>query len=193
MHLRTSCRRLHKRLKPQLSSSNGKDLALTGLRQLKESSDAFPPLKSAVGAVLQIFVLSDDLKYQREAAEELCLRCHRIIGILEAFVISLPSSDPKLLSPPFLSDLERFDRVLHNILSEMQSLQKKQTSLRWRISHLNRTRDTLSRFQSELDESERSLTSSGALALSGAFVRLPNTSIIFYVLLPKILYKLCSS
>ncbi|KAJ6577795.1 hypothetical protein B0H19DRAFT_1370877 [Mycena capillaripes] len=131
------------------------DIALTSLTALRESSDAFPPLKSAVGGVLALWNTAERVKTSKERAQALSRRTYEI---LEALTDAVP--DPANIHPSMLASIQRFDDVLREARDAMVPLTKRR---RFMASVLSLSRDeaTLELFNRRLDESFQSFTIAG--------------------------------
>ncbi|KAF7986795.1 hypothetical protein HWV62_20416 [Athelia sp. TMB] len=83
--------------------SNAKAAALIGLSALKESADAFPPLKSAVASVLCMVDLADAAKANKKESCRLALRAEDIL-----YAIADAVQDPHYLEPDLQRRILRF-------------------------------------------------------------------------------------
>ncbi|KAJ7737757.1 hypothetical protein B0H16DRAFT_1571725 [Mycena metata] len=138
-------------------SANYQDLLWTSLTALKTSSDAFPALKSVVGAVIAVWEISQRVKHSKKEARGLA---QRTVDLLGRLADAIP--DPTRIPDPMLDSIARFESVLAEIQAEMIQLANR--GVRWRLKHLNRSEDSLRKFNSLLDEAAREF-------LIGAVVR----------------------
>ncbi|KAJ7811884.1 hypothetical protein B0H14DRAFT_3879885 [Mycena olivaceomarginata] len=140
------------RLKPGANDdATYQDLLWTSLTALKTSADAFPPLKGVVGAVISIMEISQRIAHSKKDARELA---GQAVGIL--ILLSNEFSTRGTISPPMLGSIERFETTLEEIQSEMNRLMNR--SRMWRLKHLNRTEETLRKFNKRLDDTSREFT-----------------------------------
>ncbi|KAJ7721287.1 hypothetical protein B0H16DRAFT_1738330 [Mycena metata] len=138
------------RVKLKLSLKSGParalpDILSTSLVALKESADAFPPLKSAVGGVLAVCEIAHRAKHSKAAARDIALRAKEI---LEVIADAVP--DPSAIPPPMLHDIERFKFLLNDIRSQMEGMML--TSVLSRLVRLNRNEDALQSIKARLDD-----------------------------------------
>ncbi|KAJ7575399.1 hypothetical protein C8J56DRAFT_1063640 [Mycena floridula] len=157
--------RLKKRRKPPALSSTGGirdavcDIAQTSLIALKESSDAFPPLKSLVGGVLVLWETAQRLERNKSDIDGLARRC---VEILEVLADAIP--DPTNIAPEILTRILHFECLIHEITTWTKERAK---SKEWipRLLSLNRNEDRLSDFRRRLDEACQSFMLGSALRL----------------------------
>ncbi|KAJ6574430.1 hypothetical protein B0H19DRAFT_1254138 [Mycena capillaripes] len=132
------------------------DLLSTSLLALKQSADAFPPLKSAVGGVLALWDIAERAKHSKSAAHDIALRT---ITILHVIADAVP--DPSIIPLPMQLSIRRFTVLLNKIKAPMDAI-----SLLGgvsRIIHLNRNERTLRSIRDELDEAYRDLLTASVL------------------------------
>ncbi|KAJ7664986.1 hypothetical protein B0H17DRAFT_1091055 [Mycena rosella] len=79
------------------------DILWTSILALKESADAFPPLKSAVAGVISLCEIAERAKNSKVAAREVALRTKEILDVVAEAV-----PDGSAIPPPMLESLERF-------------------------------------------------------------------------------------
>ncbi|KAJ6577776.1 hypothetical protein B0H19DRAFT_1121340 [Mycena capillaripes] len=125
------------------------DIAFTSLTALRESADAFPPLKSAVGGVLALWNTAE------KGPNSLSRRAYEV---LEAFTDAVP--DPANIHPSMLVSIQRFDDVLREARDAMVPLTKRRRFMSSTLS-LNRDEATLELFNRRLDESFQNFTIAG--------------------------------
>jgi len=142
--------------KPRIArgSATCNDIALTSLLALKESADAFPPLKSVVGGVLALWNTAERVKTSKKRAQALS---RRALDVLEALTDAVP--DPSNIPPPMLASIQRFEDLLDEIRRAMDPLTKR----RWisSMSSLNRDKGVLDLFNQRLDETFQSFVIGG--------------------------------
>ncbi|KAJ7051564.1 hypothetical protein C8F01DRAFT_1174238 [Mycena amicta] len=127
------------------------DIALTSLTALRESADAFPPLKSTVGGFLALWNTIERVKTSKQNAKALRLRAYKV---LEALTDAVP--DPSNIPPSMLMSIQRFNDVLIEAVNAMEPLTKRRSLL-----SLNRDEATLELFNRRLDESFQTFTIAG--------------------------------
>ncbi|KIM87723.1 hypothetical protein PILCRDRAFT_258860 [Piloderma croceum F 1598] len=97
------------RKSPSRRSATASAVTLS-LNALKESVDAFPPLKSAVGGVLHILELSRKVKTNKEECQKLS---SRVQEMLDQIAVAVP--DVTCLSPELHARIDKFTRILAEI------------------------------------------------------------------------------
>jgi len=122
------------------------DAIRTSLTLLKESTDVFPPLKSAVSGVLAVWDLADRVSTSDEGARVLAWRA---VGILDAIYNAVGEGTSTTISPGLLQDVLKFEELLHEISTAMEAHLKP----RWvrRMLRLRKLESQLVRFTSRLD------------------------------------------
>ncbi|KAJ7061254.1 hypothetical protein C8F01DRAFT_1369463 [Mycena amicta] len=141
--------------KPCLSLLGMPDIALTSLTALRESSDAFPPLKSTVGGVLALWNIVERVKTSKKKAKALR---RRACEVLEALTDAVP--DPSNIPPSLLVSIQRFNDVLIEAVNAMEPLTKQR-----RLLSLNRDEAILDSFNRRLDESFQTFTIAANISL----------------------------
>ncbi|KZP10753.1 hypothetical protein FIBSPDRAFT_937864 [Athelia psychrophila] len=124
---------------------DAKAVALIGLYALKESADAFPPLKSAVGGVLCIFELADAAKSNKKESRQLALRADAILEAIETTV-----RDPRHLDSDLKARIESFTQLLDELAAHMTDCSKQ--TFRSRLLHHKETKCSISDFNLRLDQ-----------------------------------------
>ncbi|KAJ7277563.1 hypothetical protein C8J57DRAFT_1504395 [Mycena rebaudengoi] len=89
------------KLKPPNRTSALPDVLWTSLHALKESADAFPPLKSVVGGVVVIWNIAERAKHSKTDARA-TLRSGRRRSSISS------SRTAQIYLPPMLQSIERF-------------------------------------------------------------------------------------
>ncbi|KAJ7075694.1 hypothetical protein C8R43DRAFT_1115812 [Mycena crocata] len=112
------------------------DAIYIGLIALRESSEAFPPLRATVG-----------LRVQRNKDTSHYL-ARRAVEILEIVAAAIP--DPTRISPRMATKIARFQCVLQEIHQEMSRLRGRRGISRF--IRLNHDEDTLESFKGRLDD-----------------------------------------
>ncbi|KAF8189520.1 hypothetical protein K438DRAFT_1971643 [Mycena galopus ATCC 62051] len=126
------------------------DIALTSLIALRDSADAFPPLKSVASGVLALWDTAERVKTSKEKAQMLS---RRTLEILEGLADAVP--DPSNIPPPVLVSIQRFVDLLDEIHHAMDPLTKRRRLISSVLS-LNRDEATLESFNKRLEESAQS-------------------------------------
>ncbi|KAJ7918533.1 hypothetical protein B0H13DRAFT_2657374 [Mycena leptocephala] len=132
------------------------DVLWTSLRALNESSDAFPVLKSAVGAVVSICDIAQRAKHSKSDACDIALRTKEILDVVANAV-----PDPLAISPPMLQSIMRFTNLLDEIRPRLEAIAL--TSVILRVVHLNRNEHTLQGIKAQLDDAYRDLVAASTL------------------------------
>ncbi|KAJ7215924.1 hypothetical protein GGX14DRAFT_606888 [Mycena pura] len=132
------------------------DVVRTSLYALKESADAFPPLKSAVGGVIVVWEIADRAKNSKANAREIAMRTKEIVDVVADAV-----PDPSAISPPMLQSIERFTVLLDEIRCRLEAIAL--TSTVSRLVHLNSDERALQRIKAQLDDAYRDLVAASAL------------------------------
>ncbi|KAJ7198304.1 hypothetical protein GGX14DRAFT_470137, partial [Mycena pura] len=132
------------------------DLLSTSFVALKESADAFPPLKGAVGGVLALWDIAQRAESNKSEACNIAIRAEEILDIIAQAV-----PDASAIPAPMLQSIERFTALLHDIRPSMEKIAGARGFSR--IRHLNRNERTLQRFKSQLDYAYRDLLAASAL------------------------------
>ncbi|KAJ7757199.1 hypothetical protein DFH07DRAFT_1060645 [Mycena maculata] len=145
-------------LKPRLARTKRvlPDALQTSLLALKESADAFPPLKSAVGGVI---ALCDIVERAKDSKSNACDIVVRTKEILDAIADAVP--DATMISPPILKSIERFTLMLDDIKCRMEAITL--TSGVVRIVHLNRNERALKNIKMQLDDVYRDFRAAALL------------------------------
>ncbi|KAJ7572395.1 hypothetical protein C8J56DRAFT_990632, partial [Mycena floridula] len=120
------------------------DSTHTSLMALKESSDAFPPLKSAVGSVLALWDIVQQTQSYKALGKDLACRC---VIILETIADAV-QPDPKKINPEMLKNIGRFKMLVTEISQEL-SEHNRATRLS-RLANLNRHQAQLAFFSWKL-------------------------------------------
>ncbi|KAJ7918532.1 hypothetical protein B0H13DRAFT_2321279 [Mycena leptocephala] len=132
------------------------DVLWTSLRALNESSDAFPILKSAVGAVVSICDIAQRAKHSKSDACDIALRTKEILDVVADAV-----PDPLAISPPMLQSIMRFTNLLDEIRPRLEAIAL--TTVILRVVYLNRNEHTLQDIKAQLDDAYRDLVAASTL------------------------------
>ncbi|KAJ7907767.1 hypothetical protein B0H13DRAFT_1879313 [Mycena leptocephala] len=122
------------------------DAILTSLNVLRESADALPPLKSAVGGVVAVWDLAERLAASDEDAQKLAWRA---ITILDTIYNAVGEADPQAISPRILKSILDFERLLNDLRNAMDRIAKRGRIRR--LLNLRRIESQLASFNSRLD------------------------------------------
>ncbi|KAJ7506955.1 hypothetical protein B0H11DRAFT_1969636 [Mycena galericulata] len=114
------------------------------LSLVKESTEVFPPLKSAVGGVLVVWDLADRMSAFDENAQALASRA---VGIFDATFNAVGRS--ATISPGMLQDILKFEELLREITTTIEA-QLKPGPFR-RLLRLRKHENRLAGFISRLD------------------------------------------
>ncbi|KAJ7289144.1 hypothetical protein C8J57DRAFT_1493600 [Mycena rebaudengoi] len=149
------------KLKPptQASSRNGStfsDVLWTSLCALKESADAFPPLKSAVGGVVALWAIAERAKHSKSDARDIALRTQEIMNVIADAV-----PDGSKIPPTMLQSIERFTLMLEEIRVSMEAITA--TGGVSRAVHLLENEQTVRNIKARLDEQYHDFSVASAL------------------------------
>ncbi|TDL19060.1 hypothetical protein BD410DRAFT_792486 [Rickenella mellea] len=106
------------------NTSSLSSTALLALSFLKESSDVFPPLKSAVAALLRMYVICDSAKGNKECAKELRNEVLQTIDCLSDLFVKDTLTEV-LPIRHLRHDFETFFSSCENILDELAGIQQR--------------------------------------------------------------------
>ncbi|KAJ7480296.1 hypothetical protein B0H11DRAFT_2025660 [Mycena galericulata] len=124
------------------------DALRTSLLALKESADAFPPLKSAVAGVLAVWEIAERAKHSKSDARGIALRTQEILNVVAEAV-----PDPSVIPASMLQSIERFTVLLDDIQRRMEAIAL--TGGVSRVMHLNRNEGVLREINKGLDKAYR--------------------------------------
>jgi len=96
-----------KRRKPRDRTPVAISAVMITLTALKESADAFPPLKGAVAGVLHVVDLSQKVKSNKDECQKLA---SRVQEILDRIALAVP--DATRISPDLLTRIDEFTRCV---------------------------------------------------------------------------------
>lgn len=118
---------------------------------LRESADAFPPLKSVVGGVLYIWQLAEQVKSNRKQAEALAERAKELVTLVTDLMRLI--DNPENMPPDMCLALELFASTLTEISTFMEQLSHQKGISRF----LDRSKhqEQLSQYALRLSEVER--------------------------------------
>ncbi|KAJ7177042.1 hypothetical protein C8R46DRAFT_1078036, partial [Mycena filopes] len=135
---------------PTTQAHNLSDVLWTSLLALQQSSDAFPPLKSAVGGVVALWDVAKRAKHSKADARGLALRAQEILGVIADAV-----PDPSTITPALLLSIQRFTVLLDESTHSVESIVF--ASSVSRVIHLNRDEQTIQHIQRRLDDAHADL------------------------------------
>ncbi|KAJ7908695.1 hypothetical protein B0H13DRAFT_2661923 [Mycena leptocephala] len=127
------------------AGATSQDLLWTSLTALRTSSDAFPPLKGVVGAVVAILETSQRVAHSKKEAFQLAKRSVELLEMLADVI-----SDRGAIPEPMLASIVRLESILEEIKIEMIRLANR--GRLWRLNHLNRNEGALWKFNRRLDD-----------------------------------------
>ncbi|KAJ7936015.1 hypothetical protein B0H13DRAFT_2304088 [Mycena leptocephala] len=125
---------------------------------LKESADAFPPLKSAVGGVIVVWDIVERAKHSKADARAIALRTKEILDVIADVV-----PDGSAIPPPMLQSIGRFTLLLDDIKFQMEAIVL--TGGVSRIVRLNSNERSLQGIKARLDDAYRDFLAASALRL----------------------------
>ncbi|KAJ7257634.1 hypothetical protein C8J57DRAFT_1472589 [Mycena rebaudengoi] len=131
------------------------DLAWISLHALKDSADAFPPLKSAVGGVLALWEVTERAKHSRIEAHSIALRTKDIIDLIA------DAAPDGRIPPHMVQSIERFKFVLDEIRAKVEVITA--TGSFSRLVHLRDTERTIQDIQTRLEKEYRDFLAASAL------------------------------
>jgi len=132
------------------------DVLWTSLYALKESADAFPPLKSAVSGVVALCEIAERAKHSKSDACDVALRTKEIVDVIADAV-----PDGSDIPPPMLRSIERFTVTLDEIRSSMEAIAL--TRGLSRFVHLRDNESTVQNIKARLDDEYRDFLASSTL------------------------------
>ncbi|KAJ7616112.1 hypothetical protein FB45DRAFT_935295 [Roridomyces roridus] len=132
------------------------DALRTSLTAIKESADAFPPLKTAVGAIVTIWDVAERAKHSKSDARGIAVRTQQILDVV---VDAVP--DPLEIPPSMLQSIERFTLLLEETKYLMEEMVL--TGRVSRIVHLNRNERVLRDIRERLDAAYGDFLAASAL------------------------------
>ncbi|KAJ6527857.1 hypothetical protein DFH09DRAFT_1285611 [Mycena vulgaris] len=134
------------------------DVLWTSVLALKESADAFPPLKSAVAGVVAVCEIAERAKHSKADARDIALRTKEILDVVADAV-----PDGSAIPPPMLRSIERFTVLLDDVRCRMDEITL--TGRVSRLVHLNRNERTLQGVKAQLDDAYRDFVTASTLRL----------------------------
>ncbi|KAF7369369.1 hypothetical protein MVEN_00265500 [Mycena venus] len=124
---------------------------------LKESADAFPPLKGVVSGATALCEIAERAKHSKSDARAIALRVKEII---EVIADAVPDGS---ISPLILLSIQGFAILLDEFRSSMEDIAL--TNRASRILHLNRNERLLQSIKTQLDDTYRDFLVASALRL----------------------------
>ncbi|KAJ7206180.1 hypothetical protein C8J57DRAFT_1484882 [Mycena rebaudengoi] len=139
------------------------DVLWTSLHALKESADAFPPLKSVVGGVVAIWDIAEHAKRSRTEACDIALRTKKIVDLIADAV-----PDPSEIPPSMLLSIDRFTLINSSSSSALDEIRCGMEAIELSGSlsclvHLNRHDRTIQGIKTRLDAEYRDFLAASAL------------------------------
>ncbi|KAJ7087507.1 hypothetical protein C8R44DRAFT_820226 [Mycena epipterygia] len=132
------------------------DVLRTSLMALKESSDAFPPLKSAVGGVVALLDIAERAKHSKSSARAIALRTKEILDVIADAV-----PEASAIPPPMLQSIQRFTALLDDIRCRIEAIAV--TGGVSRVIRLNRNEHALQDINAQLDDAYRDFVAASLL------------------------------
>ncbi|KAJ7098826.1 hypothetical protein C8R44DRAFT_988677 [Mycena epipterygia] len=153
--------RARKRPPPCLQAARSpshSDILQTSLLALKESADAFPPLKSAVGGVVSIWDIAERAKHSKAEARDIARRTQVILDVVADAV-----PDGSAIPTPMVESIERFTLLLDEIQRTLEAVALSRTLSR--VCHLKRNEHLLTDMKGRLDDAYRDFMAASTLRL----------------------------
>ncbi|KAJ7483302.1 hypothetical protein FB451DRAFT_1393414 [Mycena latifolia] len=132
------------------------DVLWTSMCALRDSADAFPPLKSAVSGVLALWDIAERAQHAKSEARDIALRTKAILDLIADAV-----PDGSDIPPPMLLSIERFTVTLDEIRCSMEDIALSDVSSR--AGHLNRNDAKIRDIKAQLDEAYRDFLTASVL------------------------------
>ncbi|KAJ7055844.1 hypothetical protein C8F01DRAFT_1157876 [Mycena amicta] len=132
------------------------DVLNVSLFALKESADAFPPLKSAVGGVLAVWDVADRMKHCKSKARTIALRTTQILDVMAEAI-----PDASKIPDPLLQSIERFTSRLDDVRQRMEDMNRLRGLSRF--VNLRQNERVLQDILGELDDTYRDFMTALAL------------------------------
>ncbi|KAJ7689719.1 hypothetical protein B0H17DRAFT_1066111 [Mycena rosella] len=146
------------------------DAIRESLSLLKDSADAFPPLKSAVGGVLAVWDLAERVSASDENAQVLA---RRAVGILDV-IYNAVGGGAGPVSPEMLQEMLKFEQLLREVSAAMEE-HLKAGRLR-RVLHLRRQESRLAQFTARLDAAAEAFKIGSSTRTESTSTRIASTS-----------------
>ncbi|KAK7051961.1 hypothetical protein R3P38DRAFT_2857852 [Favolaschia claudopus] len=134
------------------------DVLWTSLSALQQSSDAFPPLKSAVAGAVAICTIVERTKHSQSDARALALRIKDILDVLADAV-----PDGNEIPSTMISSIAAFSKLLREIEVYLKKISA--SSKISRLIHLNRNENLLTEYKAQLDYAYRDFLAASTLRL----------------------------
>ncbi|KAJ6482762.1 hypothetical protein C8R45DRAFT_1100013 [Mycena sanguinolenta] len=134
------------------------DVLWTSILALNDSADAFPPLKSALGAVVAVCQAAERTQHCKSEARAIALR---VMDIVDVVADAVP--DGSDISSQMLDSIFRFSLLLDEIRSAMEDISL--AGALSRFKHLNRNESRLQNFKVKLDNAYRDFLAASTLRL----------------------------
>ncbi|KAJ6564573.1 hypothetical protein B0H19DRAFT_1259000 [Mycena capillaripes] len=134
------------------------DVLWTSIIALRDSADAFPPLKSAVSGVIALCDIAERAQHSKSEARAIALRTKEILDLVADAV-----PDVFTISAPMLLSIEKFSGLLDEIKCSMETITL--TGRFSRVVHLNRNERALRDIKSKLDDAYQDFLAASTLRL----------------------------
>ncbi|KAJ7087468.1 hypothetical protein C8R44DRAFT_820159 [Mycena epipterygia] len=145
--------------RPTLSKASAlPDVLWTAITALKESADAFPPLKSTVGGVIALLEIAERAKHSKSDAHAIALRTKEIFDVIKAAVGPAPA-----IPWPMRESIDHFTALLVEIRESIKEIAL--TGGVSRVMHLNRNERTLQDIKAKLEDAYRDFSTASALRI----------------------------
>ncbi|KAJ7087465.1 hypothetical protein C8R44DRAFT_861855 [Mycena epipterygia] len=141
------------------------DVLWTAIIALKESADAFPPLKSTVGGVIAVLEIAERAKHSKSDARAIALRTKEIFDVIKAAVGPAPA-----IPWPMRESIDHFTALLVEIRESMKEIAL--TGGVSRVVHLNRNERTLQDIKAKLEDAYRDFSTASALRIEAEQARI---------------------
>ncbi|KAJ7689721.1 hypothetical protein B0H17DRAFT_1066115 [Mycena rosella] len=145
------------------------DALRESLTLLKDSTDVFPPLKSAVGGVLAVWDLAERVSASDENAQALA---RRAVGILDVIYKAVGGAGP--VSPELLQEMVKFEELLREISAAMEEYLK--AGRVRRVLYLRKQESRLTQFTARLDVAAEAFKIGSSTRTELASTRIESTS-----------------
>ncbi|KAF7355811.1 hypothetical protein MVEN_00909300 [Mycena venus] len=132
------------------------DVMWNSLCALRDSADAFPPLKSVVGGVVALWEIAERAKNSKTDARDIALQARDILNVIADAV-----PDESDITLPMLKSIERFTIALDEIRSSMAAIAL--TGGLSRFTHLRGNERMVQEIKARLDHEYRIFLAASAL------------------------------
>ncbi|KAF7350916.1 hypothetical protein MSAN_01653700 [Mycena sanguinolenta] len=140
------------------TDSTFSDVTWISLCALRDSADAFPPLKSAVSGVVALWEIAKRAKSSKTDGRDIALRAKEIVDVIADAV-----PDGSDIPPPMLQSIVRFTVTLEEIRIRMTAIAL--TKGFSRLTHLRQNEETVRGIKARLDHEYQIFLTASALRL----------------------------